>query len=509
MCVWCAQVCVCVCVYDLHPTVHSAYRGKARMIEQKELYAASRGPIDPAELKNPHRDAYFLDQLPKRQCCQTADPILEGLKGVSVSNAAIDTILHSRELGLQQLPECLKMLQPPPKMEEEWQRMQAYGFPDPASHPSPRDSSTSSLSPFSASSPPSISQPSPQAIHTHLPSAHSFSAPNTPRSNISPQVSQLSSTASAFGGHTSLGSVSSVSTDYYTGGSIVSPPSALSVSSEQPNLSVQSPPSVFSGAPSPDSGILSAHGSSSSGVLSPPSSFTSNSPQGSGIELLSPGTPPSSHELDTHVTDVFLLESAQSHQLPHAARNGVYTAADNAGVHQITQTSIPQSFVPQNSVPQQRQQQQAFWPSQNQPFPQSFAQPADTASTNNGISDAELEQLLFEVVALNDYSAAPFAAESVTPTITSGDLSNIDPTFVPLTSGANASLNPYPFTTSTASNQFKVQSTCDTLADTQLAMLGNVSVYNGFTATTTVATDNGHTQAQNSSEVQEILQQLM
>ncbi len=466
------------------------------MIEQRELYAASLGPVDPAVAADPHRDAYFIDQLPNTACQPSAESFVKALKGVNMSTAAIDTVLHSRELGLQEFPKRLKMLEPPPEMEQAWQRMLSSAATDTVtSNPSPPASVVSSLS-SGSSSPPSVTHHSPPFMAQPSPPDPLQFTPSTDSSPPVPEYPAIHAPLS----HASVGSETSVFE--YPGRPDISPSSVSG--SKQPESSVQSPPS---GVPSPDSGILSARSSSSTtGVLSPPSSYGSNSPPGSTVGVLSPETLFSTHELDSHM-DTTTPDLSQ--RLVQAAGNGAYNA------EHLMQTSVPGSWLSQNPAAPQ----QDVWLTQNPPpLP---VRPL-TTSPDDGISESELERLLCEVVALNDYSNTTLA---VTPTIPSYDLSNFDATIWPQSGSfplTNSMPNPLTYNHSTSSNQTKAQSTGGTLGNNHPSLLDidpNTLTYNGLFMVDPAQTpqegpisaSSGLTQAdiESNSEVREILQQFM
>ena len=437
-----------------------------KLIEQKEIYSANGCYISPEEANSLHPDHYFLDQIPKKPCSRSSEPIVQGLMGAQMSNEAIDTILHSRELGLFDLPSYLKMLQLP-------EGMQA---PPPSSPP---DATSSPLSadlspPGATSSMLSSAQPSPyqptSVTNSPYNFATNFSPPNSfmPHStytnaqaammNPSPSdMTPMTPSPQAMTGLGSNGSMASVLTDYSSGQSVTSPPSVGSSDLRRfTNQMIQSPPSVFSSTQSPDSGI------GTHSILSPPSSF-GHSPQG----VFSP------EDIDS-----------QNHAMiqPQPSTNSFHFQQST-----LSQSSAP---VATHTNPQLLQQQAALWTDPSQPSPLLPQFTPETGNVTMTPDDADLEQLLHEAIALNCYSnSAPFADLATPP--------------VPLsTSGL---FNGVP------SNGIASKPPCDQF------MQGGLPA-NNFAASATVnvvpitcnnsTVSNGHTQ-QGTSEVQEILQQFM
>ena len=82
----------------------SQSEGTLKYIEQQEFYSNGKTPeATPALL---HTDPYDKC-VPNEPVPQTHETLVEGLHDANVPNAVINTFLHSRELGLSQLPELI------------------------------------------------------------------------------------------------------------------------------------------------------------------------------------------------------------------------------------------------------------------------------------------------------------------------------------------------------------------------------------------------------------------
>lgn len=96
----------------LLPLSHSQEEGRIAIIEQSELYAPNSDPNQ--DLLNPHKDCKFLSKLnDPAHLCRSEDgsePILRSLASANVPRQVMDSVLHGRELGMQQLPGNIKTL---------------------------------------------------------------------------------------------------------------------------------------------------------------------------------------------------------------------------------------------------------------------------------------------------------------------------------------------------------------------------------------------------------------
>ena len=266
-----------------------------------------------------------------------------------MSAEAVDSVLHSREMGYQQLPTNLK-------------RLKSSSTHSPKSSPALPDSITTNGTP----------------------------SPST-------SVSSLSS-------HGSKGSTSSIQIDLSTGQPIFSPPSADSIGqiTSPESQSITSPPSVFTGVHSPDSGISSSVPPSASDFSPSPwsnggSVSSTKAAFGGETTILSP-----ENQIWTSTENSVSFPQFSKTNAPFQIPSQHYTAPQSS-VSFSTPTAI---FTQQQ---QQQQQPTGFLQSYSVSQMDTTAPPplpstVSNSGTGTTASDTLLEQLLCEAVVLNSYS---------------------------------------------------------------------------------------------------------
>lgn len=88
--------------YEVKCKAVSHSDGNLKFVEQTQLYAAS----DAKAYDNPksiHRDNYFVDRMPSKPVPDDPKPIVCGLADAAMPPGVMDALLHSRELGLEDL----------------------------------------------------------------------------------------------------------------------------------------------------------------------------------------------------------------------------------------------------------------------------------------------------------------------------------------------------------------------------------------------------------------------
>ena len=265
-----------------------------------------------------------------------------------MSSEAVDSVLHSRELGFQHLPSNLKRL----------------GSPVPQSSPALSDSSTSNGTP----------------------------SPPTSVSSLKPGLQNST--------RGSTESISSVRTDLSTGQPVFSPPSANSFGQtpSPESRSVASPYSVFTSVHSPDSGI-------SCSVSSPPSTSEFNpSPLSAGGSVSSTeaafGQEPAILSPENHSWTPPAQNSVLFQQIPQN------TALFQPQPLHSSHPTLPQPL-PTTTTFFTQQPSTGFYQSYSTPLMNTDTPLSSTVSSNGPDttdSDPLLEQLLCEAVVLNSSS---------------------------------------------------------------------------------------------------------
>ena len=352
------STCTVLCDYLIDISL-SQNEGTLKYIEQQEFYSHGKTEECTALV---HCDPYN-SLIPKKPIPQTHESLVTGLKDANVSNAVIDAFLHSRELGLSQLPELATDVV---SGEEEAVKLEA------------RNQAL-----FQKIDPEKLRGLDPGYIVRHLKDfvkEDSEDGDNVPPSEVtSPPQSVFSSPSP------SLSSVSQTSS--IPASAAPTPPSLSGFDSH-----ISSPHSASTAIPSPQSTLSTVPSPHSV----PPSSYSQDSNSlDSGID-----SPTSAGSIPTPNS----LESVSAHapatQPPYASVQIPFQQASQVpythnSMQPFSQSSVPNSvaFQPQSTIPKSFH----FGTTQQQQQQQSFTQQHPNNSMSASTSDDTLEMLLTDL----------------------------------------------------------------------------------------------------------------
>lgn len=324
-----------------------------------------------------HRDPYD-DILPEKPVSQTHEPFVAGLKEAKVTDSAIDTFLHSRELALCQLPGLITDVV---SSEEEAAKLESKNMALFQKVDLQKLKEEGELTPLSVTRLLKEMEKSLDGEQASPPSGN-FSSSSSPPQSVSSVPSPLSSVSQppSVSSTTMPSSVSSSHTH-------VSSPDSVLATVPSP----QSADSALSLVPSPNSAVPSVYSPNSvlmdpdSGIDSPTSAGSNSSPSETGTSTL--------HSFVPNGPMPVQVPYQQSGNMQGTQFQNAYLDTAHVSRPPVSQSSVPHStsysFHPQsttipntfNFTTQQQQQQQLFTQQTNGPV---------SAPTN----DETLEMLL-------------------------------------------------------------------------------------------------------------------